>query len=107
MSKPERGVDVTSQRTGELERMKEAVVKRTLNRRTFLGGAAGGAAALAVARFDAMAAAGGAGGSRARIMRQDIEPGGTLTYALSGDLDGHLDPGVTHFDTSIRVSLNI
>jgi peptide/nickel transport system substrate-binding protein len=96
---------VTSQRTGELDRMKEAVVNRTLNRRMFLGGAAGGAAALAAARLDAMAAAGGAGGSRARILNQ--EQGGTLTYALSGDLDGHLDPGVTHFDTAIRVSLNI
>ncbi len=82
-------------------------MNRTINRRLFLGGAAGGAAALAAARFDAMAAAGGAGGSRARILSQEIEPGGTLTYGLSGDLDGNLDPGVTHFDTAIRVSLNI
>jgi peptide/nickel transport system substrate-binding protein len=38
---------------------------------------------------------------------QEIESGGTLTYGLSGDVDGTLDPGVTHFDTTIRVTLNI
>src|SRR5829696_6931896 len=107
MSKARRGVGVTSHRTGDSQGIKEAAVNRTINRRLFLGGAAGGAAALAAARFDAMAAAGGAGGSRARILSQEIEPGGTLTYGLSGDLDGNLDPGVTHFDTAIRVSLNI
>jgi peptide/nickel transport system substrate-binding protein len=33
--------------------------------------------------------------------------GGTLVYGLSGDFDDTLDPGVTNFDTSIRVTLNI
>src|SRR5262249_15275803 len=34
-------------------------------------------------------------------------PGGTLVYGLSGDFDDTLDPQVTNFDTSIRVTLNI
>jgi len=92
-------------RDGISDRMKEAIVTRSFNRRTLLGGAAGGAAALAAARLDARAAAGGAGAARARVLNQ--ESGGTLTYGMGGDLDGHLDPGVTHFDTAIRVSLNI
>jgi peptide/nickel transport system substrate-binding protein len=33
--------------------------------------------------------------------------GGTLVYGLSGDFDDTLDPQVTNFDTSIRVTLNI
>jgi ABC-type transport system substrate-binding protein len=33
--------------------------------------------------------------------------GGTLVYGLNGDFDDTLDPQVTNFDTSIRVTLNI
>jgi peptide/nickel transport system substrate-binding protein len=33
--------------------------------------------------------------------------GGTLTYALGFDLDDTMDPQVTHFDSTIRVTLNI
>ncbi len=33
--------------------------------------------------------------------------GGTLVYALSGDLDDTMDPQVTNFDSAIRVTLNI
>jgi peptide/nickel transport system substrate-binding protein len=33
--------------------------------------------------------------------------GGTLIYGLNGDLDDTLDPQVTNFDTSIRVTLNV
>jgi peptide/nickel transport system substrate-binding protein len=33
--------------------------------------------------------------------------GGSLVYGLSGDFDDSLDPQVTNFDTSIRVTLNI
>jgi peptide/nickel transport system substrate-binding protein len=33
--------------------------------------------------------------------------GGTLVYGLSGDFDDTLDPQVTNFDTSIRVTLNV
>lgn len=33
--------------------------------------------------------------------------GGNLVYGLSGDFDDTLDPQVTNFDTSIRVTLNI
>ncbi|HEV7663734.1 MAG TPA: ABC transporter substrate-binding protein [Chloroflexota bacterium] len=33
--------------------------------------------------------------------------GGTLIYGLSGDLDDTLDPQVTNFDTTIRVTLNV
>jgi peptide/nickel transport system substrate-binding protein len=33
--------------------------------------------------------------------------GGTLIYGLNGDFDDTLDPQVTNFDTSIRVTLNV
>jgi peptide/nickel transport system substrate-binding protein len=33
--------------------------------------------------------------------------GGSLVYGLSGDFDDTLDPQVTNFDTSIRVTLNV
>jgi len=33
--------------------------------------------------------------------------GGTLIYGLSGDLDDTLDPQVTNYDTTIRVTLNV
>ncbi|MCA1644736.1 MAG: ABC transporter substrate-binding protein [Chloroflexi bacterium] len=33
--------------------------------------------------------------------------GGTLIYGLNGDLDDTLDPQVTNFDTTIRVTLNV
>jgi peptide/nickel transport system substrate-binding protein len=33
--------------------------------------------------------------------------GGTLVYGLNGDFDDTLDPQVTNFDTSIRVTLNV
>jgi peptide/nickel transport system substrate-binding protein len=33
--------------------------------------------------------------------------GGNLVYGLSGDFDDTLDPQVTNFDTSIRVTLNV
>jgi peptide/nickel transport system substrate-binding protein len=78
------------------------ILGRTASRRSLL---TGGAAALALSRLDAAAAAGG--GGVARALRQDVEPGGTLTYALGFDVDGTLDPGVTHFDSTIRVTLNI
>ncbi|MGH2560504.1 MAG: ABC transporter substrate-binding protein [Thermomicrobiales bacterium] len=77
---------------------------RAVSRRTVF---TGGAAALALSRLDTMAAAGGASPSAPRLLRQDVEPGGTLTYALGFDVDGTLDPGVTHFDSTIRVTLNI
>src|SRR5262245_7286887 len=96
---------MTGHRDGELEG--RTVSSSALTRRTFLAGSAGGAAALAAARLDALAAAGGAGGARGSVLRQEISPGGTLTYGLSGDVDGTLDPGVTHFDTTIRITLNV
>jgi len=65
-----------------------------------------GAAGLAAAQFDSRALAGVVGAGSARLIRSQSE-GGTLTYGLSGDVDGTLDPGVTHFDTTIRVTLNI
>lgn len=79
-------------------------LSKQFSRRSFV---AGSAAALAASRLDARASAGGTGPHSAMLLRQDVEPGGTLTYGLSGDLDGTMDPQVTHFDTSIRVSLNI
>jgi peptide/nickel transport system substrate-binding protein len=94
------------QRDRDLSR--QSRIESHLTRRSFLAGSAGaGAAALAASRLDAMAAAGGAGGARARVLLQGVTPGGTLTYGLSGDVDGTLDPGVTHFDTTIRITLNV
>ncbi len=80
-----------------------------LSRRKLLTATGGGAAGLAIASLDRTAYAGGAGLGSARLLSraQEIEAGGTLTYGLSGDVDGTLDPGVTHFDTTIRVTLNI
>ncbi|MGI8476447.1 MAG: ABC transporter substrate-binding protein, partial [Thermomicrobiales bacterium] len=78
-----------------------------VSRRRLLAGAGGAAAALAVARLDAAAQAGGAMAGSARVLRQDIQPGGTLTYGLGFDLDGTMDPAVTNFDSTIRVTLNV
>jgi peptide/nickel transport system substrate-binding protein len=80
------------------------ILRRTANRRTFLKG---GAAALALSRLEAVAAAGGASPGTVRVLNQDVQPGGTLTYGLSFDFDGTMDPGVTLFDSVIRVTLNI
>ena len=38
---------------------------------------------------------------------QDVQSGGTLTYALSFDFDDTLDPQVTNYDSTIRVMLNV
>ncbi|HEX5164899.1 MAG TPA: ABC transporter substrate-binding protein [Thermomicrobiales bacterium] len=72
-----------------------------LSRRSLLAGTAAGAAAGAFGRF----APGGIGTPTARA--QDVQPGGTLTYGLSFDFDGTLDPQVTNYDSSIRVMLNV
>ncbi|MBA2753767.1 MAG: hypothetical protein H0U40_04800, partial [Chloroflexia bacterium] len=82
-------------------------LKRSFSRRRLVAGTTAAAAALAASRFETMARAGGAAPSSARLLAQDIEPGGTLTYGLGFDIDGTLDPGVTHFDSTIRVTLNI
>jgi peptide/nickel transport system substrate-binding protein len=36
-----------------------------------------------------------------------VASGGSLVYGLSGDFDDTLDPQVTNFDTTIRVTLNV
>jgi peptide/nickel transport system substrate-binding protein len=82
------------------------VFQRSVSRRSLLAGSAAGAAAL-TGRLDAIAAAGGARALGGRVLHQEIEPGGTLTYGLSFDVDGTLDPGVTHFDSTIRITLNV
>jgi peptide/nickel transport system substrate-binding protein len=86
------------------DRWKTDIMRRSASRRSLL---TGGAAALALSRLDAAAAASGIAPGVARTLRQDVEPGGTLTYALGFDLDGTMDPGVTLFDSTIRVTLNI
>ncbi|MFL5758167.1 MAG: ABC transporter substrate-binding protein [Thermomicrobiales bacterium] len=86
------------------DRDRRNILRRTTNRRTLLKG---GAAALALSRLDLATAAGGASPHVARVLNQDVQPGGTLTYGLSFDFDGTLDPGVTNFDSTIRVTLNI
>jgi peptide/nickel transport system substrate-binding protein len=80
------------------------ILRKTASRRSLLKG---GAAALALSRLDAAAAAGGVSPGVARALNQDVQPGGTLTYGLSFDFDGTMDPGVTLFDSVIRVTLNI
>ncbi len=43
----------------------------------------------------------------APALRAAASSGGTLIYGLSGDLDDTLDPQVTNYDTTIRVTLNV
>jgi peptide/nickel transport system substrate-binding protein len=70
------------------------------NRRTLLAGTALGAAAGLLGRVP--------GASRPLIARaQDVQQGGTLTYGVSFDFDGTLDPQVTNYDSTIRVMLNV
>lgn len=78
---------------------------RRVSRRTLFGGAAAGAAGLAIAQLEARAAAGGAPTGGARWLRQS--GGGTLVYGLGFDVDGTLDPQVTNYDSTIRVMMNV
>ncbi|MFN8590079.1 MAG: ABC transporter substrate-binding protein [Thermomicrobiales bacterium] len=73
-----------------------------LTRRTLLAGTAFGAAAGAFGAFGA-----GGAGSPLIARAQDAPSGGTLTYGLSFDFDGTLDPQVTNYDSTIRVMLNV
>jgi peptide/nickel transport system substrate-binding protein len=74
----------------------------TLNRRTLLTGTAAGAAASALGRVSPFPA------PQPLIVRaQDVPQGGTLTYGVSFDVDGTLDPQVTNYDSTIRVMLNV
>ncbi len=69
-----------------------------ISRRSLLGGAAGAAGlALAARSF--------AGAEISRAAAQ--QAGGRLVYGLGFDLDGTLDPQVTNFDSTIRVTMNI
>jgi peptide/nickel transport system substrate-binding protein len=68
------------------------------SRRALVGGAAAGAAGLAFTHWHDRAMA----SSPARQT-----PGGRLVYGLGFDLDGTLDPQVTNFDSTIRVTMNI
>ena len=45
--------------------------------------------------------------SRSSRARKRSPQGGTLTYGLSFDVDGTLDPQVTNYDSTIRVMLNV
>jgi peptide/nickel transport system substrate-binding protein len=75
---------------------------RTLNRRSLLAGSAAGAAAGLLGHVP------GSGAPLPLIARaQDVQPGGTLTYGVSFDFDGTLDPQVTNYDSVIRVMLNV
>lgn len=78
-----------------------------VNRRTVLGGAVGGAAALSLAQWQAKAGAHGLDVNSARVVQRQGQPGGTLIYGLGFDVDGTLDPQVTNYDSTIRVLLNI
>lgn len=78
---------------------------RRVSRRTLVGGAAAGAAGLSLAQLQAGAAQ--QGFTSARVVQRQGQPGGTLIYGLGFDLDGTLDPQVTNYDSTIRVTLNI
>jgi peptide/nickel transport system substrate-binding protein len=72
-------------------------------RAVMVGSAAATAAAIAVGRFGSAEAA---GGPAAHAVQRSQE-GNTLVYALGFDVDGTLDPQVTNFDSTIRVTLNV
>ncbi len=77
---------------------------RMISRRGLLAASAGGAVALVLARQAAL----GAAASSMVATRQDaITGGGTLTYGLGFDVDGTLDPQVTCYDSTVRVTLNV
>ena len=78
-----------------------------VNRRTLIGGAAAGAAGLSLAQWQARAGAHGVDFTSARVVQRQGQPGGTLVYGLGFDVDGTLDPQVTNYDSTIRVTLNI
>lgn len=76
--------------------------KAGFSRRTLLAGTALGATAGALGGLPAF------GASTPLIARaQDAPSGGTLTYGVSFDFDGTLDPQVTNYDSTIRVMLNV
>ncbi|HLW60337.1 MAG TPA: ABC transporter substrate-binding protein [bacterium] len=83
----------TDDRVGRRSNAKRS---RRLGRREFL--AAAGAWA---------GAAGLAAGGMVRLADAASGGGGTLTYGLGFDLDDTMDPQVTNFDSTIRVTLNI
>ena len=78
-----------------------------VNRRTVIGAAAVGAAGLSLAQWRARAGAHGVDFTSARVVQRQGQPGGTLVYGLGFDVDGTLDPQVTNYDSTIRVTLNI
>jgi peptide/nickel transport system substrate-binding protein len=55
----------------------------------------------------ALTAAPAAAATTAPAVKPAAASGGSLVYGLSGDFDDTLDPQVTNFDTSIRVTLNV
>jgi peptide/nickel transport system substrate-binding protein len=73
-----------------------------LNRRSLLAGTAAGAAAGTLGTFAPFAA------PMPLIARaQEAQQGGTLTYGVSFDVDGTLDPQVSNYDSTIRIMLNV
>jgi peptide/nickel transport system substrate-binding protein len=92
-----------SDRKGDTEM---SILSKTATRRAFVVGSSAIAAAALAARGGNVLASGRGGRSLAGRY-QDVQGGGTLTYGLSGDFDGHLDPQQTNFDTTIRVMLNV
>jgi peptide/nickel transport system substrate-binding protein len=79
--------------------------RHRLSRRALIGGTATGAAALSLAHFQARANPAGPAPRALRAGGQNA--GGTLVYGLGFDLDGTMDPQVTNYDSTIRVTLNI
>lgn len=60
-----------------------------------------------LAAAGAMAGAAALGATGLRSMAWAAPAGSTLVYGLAFDLDDTMDPQVTHFDSTIRVTLNI
>ena len=78
--------------------------RKTTRRAVMVGSAATAAAAVAAGTFIDVSARGIAGKSGVSGRKQE---GNTLVYALGFDVDGTLDPQVTNFDSTVRVTLNV
>lgn len=79
------------------------LLHQQLTRRSIIVGSAATAVTIAASRVAQVSASGG----NPRAIGTRNQAGNHLVYALSFDVDGTLDPQVTCFDSTIRVTLNV
>ena len=79
-----------------------AFTRSRISRRTLLAGTVLGAAATTLGGTTPLP-----GFHPLLASAQDVQSGGSLTYGVSFDFDGTLDPQVTNYDSTIRVMLNV